>query len=99
MRYMTIHGLLLPDEALSAIDTLIGTGRYENLEQAIQEGLANVIKENASSLVREDSHWIYGLEKLRKQWREARNAKPDKNGTCNLEHLKQMYDAIQRDQQ
>ena len=94
--YMMIHGLKLPSLAIDAICDLITIGRYENLEQAIQEAVTIVIQENTPSLTRNKPTW-YGLKRIRDLSRLAQNAKPDNLGLRNLHYLEQMYAAIRRD--
>lgn len=94
---MIVNGLLIPGGALSAIDDLIGIGRYQNLEEAVREGLAIVIDENAPSLIRANKYWLRGLAGLKKIFSDTDKAKPDSDGLRNLNHLQEMYTAISRE--
>jgi hypothetical protein len=97
LKYHIIHGLIVPQNALSAIDELIKVGRFASLDEALLEGLSIVIGENMPALMRTDPYGPFDLRDLRRLCRDASNAKPDNIGIRNLQHLKGMYDAIRQE--
>jgi hypothetical protein len=92
--YWLFNGFLFSELAHSALCDLITIKRFPDLDTAIGESILMLLEENSATLVRHDKKWLYLWGDLRKQFRKAPGAKPDRAGAENLRLVEKMHTAM-----
>lgn len=101
MSYWLVNGLLLKDKAWTALEDLIELGRYEDLGEALREGVRLLLLENAD-ILGNTPHTALGRSKIQivesiVNLKTPGDMAPDTMGSYHRELLEEMYEKIRKE--